>query len=65
MDPKEVQQLREHLSIALGDCARLQAELDAWAQKPHANYGQCATCGVYSESAKALHDAQRACGNGR
>ena len=31
-------------------------------QAPATEYGQCSACGIFSGSAKALHDAKRDCG---
>lgn len=53
------------IDVALYDCAQMQSELDAKPQMPLAQYGQCETCGVFSDSAKALHDAKRNCGDSK
>lgn len=53
--------LQASLEVALHDIAKLQAEVDAKPPKPFPAYGQCETCGVFSDSAKALHDARRNC----
>ena len=59
----EVQALTAQRDVAMHDIRVLQAELDGRPSAPFALYGQCETCGVYSDSAKALHDARRNCGS--
>ena len=58
----ELAQQEQLLAVAVHDCTQLQMELDAKPQAPFVQYGQCETCGVFSDSAKALHDARRNCG---
>lgn len=58
-DMTELEQLRASLKVALHDLQKLQAEVDAKPQGPTPAYGQCASCGIFSEQAKFLHDYQR------
>ena len=48
---------REKLRMAVADF--LDGRQAAQQSKPATEYGQCATCGMFSGAAKALHDAQR------
>lgn len=55
MARKERDALRRKMADFLdGAAPKLQSE-------PAAEYGQCATCGTFSDAAKALHDAQSRC----
>ena len=46
---------REALRMAIARF--MDGRMPEEASKPTPEYGQCATCGVFSDSAKALHDA--------
>lgn len=48
---------REKLRMAVADF--LDGRPAEQQSKPATEYGQCNTCGMFSDSAKALHDAQR------
>ena len=48
---------REKLRMAVANF--LDGLPDQQQSKPATEYGQCAMCGTFNDSAKALHDAQR------
>lgn len=58
MARKERDALRRDIASFL-DGSHVSVRLQERGEQPETEYGQCACCGVFSGSAKALHDSKR------